>query len=509
MKTNTRHLFKMTLTLVFIILVGCPFACRGAKWTYNGPDGEHHWPRNYPFCGGAFQSPIDFQTQLLRYDPNLPPIQVQNYNLSAHEQLTLSNNGHSVQLSLPPHMYISSLPHRYSAAQLHFHWGSSNLLTGSEHTVNGKQFAAEMHVVHFNSEKYPNISMAVDKHDGLAVLGVFIEIGEYNPAFNKFFKYINGIRYKGQRIQVPSFDIRQLLPAALNEYYRYDGSLTTPPCYPSVLWTVFKKPVTVSHKQFLALATALYATYSQDSAPMPLHGNYRKPQLTDSRVVLVSFNDGLHGIFSVTSPAERRRVVQKLLMGDLADLADDGLHQLLPNLNPQPGANNKWKATKTHGLNNQATQHQQWQKDPKVPSDTVRTSSIGKYLPRHGSRELCFESLEKKVLHQLQRYNAKGQTVEALRDVVFPELNLRSYLDCKSELDLQTVRQLVQGRSKDEATELEQSLTKAMLRQMRRQIWLNGHPNQKSIMGHPQATSVKDFSLGSAYHKPQQVEWED
>lgn len=218
---------------------------------------------------------------------------------------------------------------------------------------------------------------------------------------------------------------------------------------------------------------------------------------------------GLHGIFSVTSPAERRRVVQKLLMGDLADLADDGLHQLLPKLNPQPGANNKWKTTKTHGLHNQATQHQQWPKDLKVPSDTFHIPSIGKNLPRHGSRELCFESLEKKVLHQLQRYNAKGQTVEALRDVVFPELNLRSYLDCKSELDLQTVRQLVQGRPKDEATELEQSLTKAMLRQMRRQIRLNGHPNQKSIMGHPRATSVKDFSLGSVYHKPQQVEWED
>lgn len=181
-------------------------------------------------------------------------------------------------------------------------------------------------------------------------------------------------------------------------------------------------------------------------------------------------------------------------MGDLADLADDGLHQLLPNLNPQPGANNKWKTTKKHGLHNQATQHQQWPKNPTLPV---------------GSKEFCFESLEKKVLHQLQRYNAKGQTVEALRDVVFPELNLRSFLDCKSELDLQTVRQLMQGRSGDEAAELEQSLTKAMLRQMRRQIRLHRHPNPKSIAGHPRATSGKDFNLGSAYHKPQRVEWED
>ncbi|XP_055048985.2 carbonic anhydrase 12 isoform X1 [Misgurnus anguillicaudatus] len=486
MDIKSRNIYTVTTTLAFIILIACPIASRGAKWTYSGPDGEPNWRTNYPYCGGTFQSPIDIQTQLLRYDPQLSPIQVQNYNLSANEQLTLHNNGHSVKISLPSHMYISSLPNRYSAAQLHFHWGSSSLLTGSEHTVNGKQFAAEMHVVHFNSDKFPNISMAVDKKDGLAVLGVLIEIGEFNPCFDKFLKYIEGIKYKDQKIQVPAFNVRELLPDTLNEYYRYDGSLTTPPCFPSVLWTVFRKPVTISHEQFLALATSLYASSAEDSAPVPLYGNYRMPQQTDNRVVLVSFRDGLHGIFSVSSPFERRQVVQKLLAGDLADLADEGLYQLLPK--PQPGLNSKLKTTKRWGLHNQAN---------KV--------HVRKNLPRHGYKDLCFKTLENDVLHQIQRHNANAQMVEALRDVVFPELNLRSYLDCKSELDLQTIRQLVQGRSTDEAAELEQSLTKAMRRQMRR----HRHPNPKAITGHPRATFLKDFSLSSANHKPQHVEWED
>lgn len=48
---------------------------------------------------------------------------------------------------------------------------------------------------------------------------------------------------------MPGFNIRALLPARLDEYYRYDGSLTTPPCYPSVLWTVFRNTMTVSQKQ--------------------------------------------------------------------------------------------------------------------------------------------------------------------------------------------------------------------------------------------------------------------
>ncbi|TMS05957.1 Alpha-mannosidase 2C1 [Larimichthys crocea] len=189
----------------------------GAKWTYSGPDGEQHWSKHYPYCGGAFQSPINIKAELLRFDPTLGPIAVQNYNLLPNEQLTLGNNGHAVQISLPSKMYISSLPHRYTATQLHFHWGTSSRPLGSEHMVNNKQYAAEMHIVHFNSDKYPNMSMAVDKSDGLAVLGVLIE--------------------------------------------------------------------------FLALATALYSSHAQDSAPVPLNGNYRKPQLADSRLVLVSFKD--------------------------------------------------------------------------------------------------------------------------------------------------------------------------------------------------------------------------
>ncbi|XP_054862498.1 carbonic anhydrase 12 isoform X2 [Amphiprion ocellaris] len=276
------------IVLLQLTLLGVLHA---AKWTYSGPEGEHHWPKHYPYCGGAFQSPIDIRSELLRFDPTLRPIEVQNYNLSPNEQLTLGNNGHSVQISLPSKMHISSLPHRYTAAQLHFHWGSSNQPTGSEHTVNSKQYAAEMHVVHYNSDKYPNMSMAVDKSDGLAVLGVLIEVGEFNPAFEQFLRFVNGIKYRDQRVQISGFNIRALLPARLDEYYRYDGSLTTPPCYPSVLWTVFRNHVTISRKQFLSLATALYSSHAQDSSPVPLNGNYRKLQLADSRVVLVSFKE--------------------------------------------------------------------------------------------------------------------------------------------------------------------------------------------------------------------------
>ncbi|XP_045063562.1 uncharacterized protein ca12 [Coregonus clupeaformis] len=498
------------------------------------PDGEHHWSKHYPFCGGTFQSPIDIQTQLLRFDPTLRPIELQNYNLSANEQLTLGNNGHSVQLSLPRRMYISSLPHRYTAAQIHFHWGSEQMPVGSEHTINGRQFAAEMHMVLFNSDKYPNISVAADKSDGLAVLGVLIEVGEFNPAFDQFLKYINGIKYRDQRVQVPAFNIRGLLPALLDEYYRYDGSLTTPPCYPSVLWTVFKNPVTISLKQFLALATTIYSSHQQESAPVPMNSNFRKPQYTDNRVVLCSFQGGRGlqgGVQTVTSPFLRRQIINQLLVGDLADLADqdglnqllvgdradladqdglnqllvgdladladqDGLNQLLPKKPRAPGK--KWNDLENHQKGWTQTQRhtgskhhqntwsqtqnslkQQWLKPNKVPSGGAGAARLVP-SPRknHQNRQpvwksglsediLCYVSFEQNVSRQLNRGRSPPHTdtqlVQALRETLFPELNLRSYLGCKSDLGLPTIRQLLRGRSAtDEALELDQAIVKAL-----------------------------------------------
>ena len=70
-----------------------------------GPLGEHQWSKNYPYCGGAFQSPIDIKSELMRFDPTLRPIEVHGYNLSRNEQLTLGNNGHSGE-------YVISVIHK-------------------------------------------------------------------------------------------------------------------------------------------------------------------------------------------------------------------------------------------------------------------------------------------------------------------------------------------------------------------------------------------------------------
>ncbi|RLV94834.1 hypothetical protein DV515_00013012 [Chloebia gouldiae] len=271
----------------------------------NGPDGEKAWPKKYPFCGGVFQSPIDFHKAILQYDSNLLPLEFIGYNVPSTDQFTLINNGHSVKMYLSPAMSIRSLPFEYTASQLHLHWGNRNKSEGSEHTVSGKHFAAELHIVHYNSAKYADITAAMDKADGLAVLAVLLEIGPFNPYYEKIFRHFWNVKYKDQKVLVPGFNIQELLPDRLDEYYRYKGSLTTPPCYPSVLWTVFRHPVKISQEQassnrihfpdwclLLALETSMYCTESDDPKPLEMFDNFRNVQEFHERLVFISFHEG-------------------------------------------------------------------------------------------------------------------------------------------------------------------------------------------------------------------------
>uniref|UniRef100_A0A8D0JDM1 Carbonic anhydrase n=1 Tax=Sus scrofa TaxID=9823 RepID=A0A8D0JDM1_PIG len=283
------HAAAVLLLLVLKEQPSSPAPLNGSKWTYLGPNGEKSWSKSYPSCGGLLQSPIDLHGDILQYNASLVPLAFQGYNETANQQFVLTNNGHSVKLKLLEDMHIQGLGHRYNASQLHLHWGDQNEPHGSEHTIGGKHFAAELHIVYFNSDLYPNASIASDKPEGLAVLAVLIEMGSFNPSYDKIFSHLPDVKYKDQKVHIPGFSIEELLPERPEEYYRYRGSLTTPPCHPTVLWTVFRNPVQISQEQLLALETVLYCTHMDDPSPREMVNNFRQVQKFDERLVYVSF----------------------------------------------------------------------------------------------------------------------------------------------------------------------------------------------------------------------------
>ncbi|NXT45614.1 CAH9 anhydrase, partial [Pluvianellus socialis] len=239
-------------------------------------------------CAGTVQSPININTARIIFSSQLRPIQLSGYSLSAKEMLKLKNNGHTVVLELPESLAITGgYAQQYRAVQLHLHWGSPSG-PGSEHIVNGHRFAAEIHVVHYNT-KYDSFDEAMVHTDGLAVLGAFLEVGpRENPYYQEILEHLDKIRGEGEEVFVPGFNIAGLLPANLKLYFHYNGSLTTPPCYQTVKWTVFNQTVLLSHDQMSMLVRSLRHDNSK-----PLQNNYRMVQDLHGRRVLASFQTTL------------------------------------------------------------------------------------------------------------------------------------------------------------------------------------------------------------------------
>lgn len=208
-----------------------------------------------------------------------------------------------------------------------------------------------------------------------------------------------------------------------------------------------------------------------------------------------------HSSLSLTPPITRRQIVQNLLSGDLGDLADNGIAQLLPSLGRKLGVGSK----PGHNKQNRRRQNFPTQSGATPPFWKLppATSSVGQ-LGFYGD-SLCYISIEQNVIKRLKGAPGGGQLVDALRETLFPELNVRSYLHSRSELSLPTIRYLLRSRATDEAQQLERSLMKAD-----RRLWK--HPTDQAIRKQQQSTLEKEEEAGDKVRPhpwPQGVEWED
>ncbi|XP_023838968.1 carbonic anhydrase 15 [Salvelinus sp. IW2-2015] len=250
------------------------------------------WGDAFPSCHPILEehhSPINLDHHMTRNE-SLEALRLDGFHAVHTGHWKLKNNGHSVVLEVGNGMSVSGggLPGTYHTIQLHFHWGSLNT-NGSEHTVDRHRYPMEMHIVNMKSS-HPNLTSALDDPTGLAVLAFFIDLYYIeNVHFGRISRLLPSIAYKGQTATVKPFPLIGLLPEShLSQYYRYHGSLTTPPCSQAVIWTMYEVPTYISWSQFEQFVTGIFSTEADEEFVAHLHDNFRHIHPTFSRSVYAS-----------------------------------------------------------------------------------------------------------------------------------------------------------------------------------------------------------------------------
>jgi carbonic anhydrase len=227
---STRFI-RSAVLLVSTVLYGgfavdLAYAGGDVHWGYDGETGPEHWAGLSPdfrLCRyGMNQSPIDIRETV---SVDLGPLDF-DYSTRA---TSVVNNGHTLQVNIEPGSFMRVEGDRFELDQIHFH-------SPSEHRVHGEGFPFEAHLVHRNGA------------GELAVVGVLFRLGEEHRDLTKLGALAPS---KVGESSAVDFDLGILmtLHESQEAYFRYSGSLTTPPCSEGVRWFILKKISHISQRQ--------------------------------------------------------------------------------------------------------------------------------------------------------------------------------------------------------------------------------------------------------------------
>ena len=177
------------------------------KFEYAGDFGPDHWGNlgpEYEACEkGRNQSPVTLGGFV---EAELADLET-DYTTDGSRVV---NTGHTVQVKLGAGSHLTLDGVQFVLKQFHFH-------APSEHTLDGKSFPLEEHLTH------------ADKDGNLAVVSVLFEEGGSNALLEKVWGSAPGTAGSEASLAGKKINAEALLPGS-KEYYRYNGSLTTPPC---------------------------------------------------------------------------------------------------------------------------------------------------------------------------------------------------------------------------------------------------------------------------------------
>lgn len=223
---HKQHLIAAALaSALTVMLTAAAFGNEHPEWSYEGTTGPANWgkltPDNLMCEKGRNQAPINIEGAL---DTAAQPLQP-SYAARGKE---IVNNGHTVQVDFESGNTLVVDNVTFSLKQMHFH-------APSENQIAGQSFPMEAHFVH------------ADAAGNLLVVALMFKEGEAHSALAKIWTALPA-KSGPARPLANAVTPMAFMPKSM-AYYRFSGSLTTPPCSEGVRWLVLKTPASVSKAQ--------------------------------------------------------------------------------------------------------------------------------------------------------------------------------------------------------------------------------------------------------------------
>jgi len=257
---------KPLLLALTLASMSSVYAEGNTHWGYSGHGGPENWASltadNFA-CTGKNQSPINLSGFI---EAELKPIKF-SYQTGGNE---IINNGHTIQVNYEQGSRIELDGQEFNLLQVHFH-------APSENHINGHSYPVEAHFVHANEqgdlaviavmyeEGTPKTVLEVhtDKFRDKVVVAVMSPQDKMLEELWKLMPTTAGEKHAlKDRVNVD-----KILPKH-RDYYRFNGSLTTPPCSEGVRWLVMKEVVTISKDQINAFEAVLHEPNNRPLQPI-------------------------------------------------------------------------------------------------------------------------------------------------------------------------------------------------------------------------------------------------
>ncbi|KAL3617893.1 hypothetical protein CASFOL_038214 [Castilleja foliolosa] len=237
-----------------------PSVDKPLQFRYSGAMGPARWASlnpSFALCStGESQSPIDIVTKQAVPSKTLKPL-IRQYN---DVNVTLVNNKYTVAIEYPDHTgEIVVDDKHYPLKQMHWH-------SPSEHRINGKRFAAELHMVHVSDDGH------------VVAVGTLFKYGKPDPLLGEIHNKMNELAaYEVRNQEAGPIKIEHFHPAELRrtcrKYYRYIGSSSVPPCSENLMYLILAKARTISREQVEALKAPLDMGCKYNARPcQPING---------------------------------------------------------------------------------------------------------------------------------------------------------------------------------------------------------------------------------------------